>query len=86
MSHPARHTLARVALCCAAGAASLLGTAATAQAADSRPAASSGDTDVLADTVNGVGRAAVGVVNEAGADVAPRLSEGGRALAALTTR
>ncbi|UED84345.1 hypothetical protein [Streptomyces profundus] len=85
MSHPARHTLARAAMCCVAGAAGLLGTAAVAQAADTRPAASSGDADVLTETVNGVGRAAVDVVNEAGVDVAPRLSAGGRALTALAT-
>ncbi|GAA3868727.1 hypothetical protein [Streptomyces sedi] len=84
MSHPVRKTLVRAALCGAAGAAGLLGTASVAQAA---PLANlSSDTeqaDMVGDTVNGLGRSAVGVVNEAGADVAPHLQEGAKAGGAL---
>ncbi|WP_147472826.1 hypothetical protein [Streptomyces triticirhizae] len=86
MSRPVRHTLVRAALCGVAGAAGLLGTAPVAQAAS--PAATTpdaGEADFVGETVNGLGRSAVGVVNEAGADVAPSLREGARVGGTLLT-
>ncbi|MDT0265451.1 hypothetical protein RM844_03990 [Streptomyces sp. DSM 44915] len=86
MSNPARHPLVRAALIGAAGVAGLLGTATAAQAAaPAAPAPDTSESNMVGDTVNGLGRGAVDVVNQAGAEVAPHLREGARTGGSLLT-